>query len=66
MPNRHRAEDEVTLHILDLHEQHLTPEQIGKTLGMSPRAVRQRIAAVVTEDCEHDPEAETHWKGQKQ
>jgi hypothetical protein len=63
MPNKHRSEDEVTLHILDLHEQNLKPEQIAKVLGMSPRSVRQRIARVITEDCLHDPEAEQHWKG---
>lgn len=63
MPNKHRSEDEVTLHILDMHDEGLKPEQIGKILGMTTRAVKQRVACVVVEDYLHDPEAETHWRG---
>lgn len=60
-----RKDDEVTLHILDLHDEGLKPEQIGKILSMSPRSVRQRIARVATEDCLHDPDADQHWKGKR-
>lgn len=63
MPSKHRSEDDVTLHVLDLHDEGLNPEQIGKIVGMSPRNVRQRIRNVVEEDCAHDPEAISHWKG---
>lgn len=56
-----RAEDEVTLHILDLHRAGRSPEQIGKILGMAPRKVRDRIQITITEDCLADPEAEDYW-----
>ena len=59
--NDNRAEDDVTLHILDMHDQGLTPEQIGKVIGMAPRRVRQRIRAVIDDDCAHDPDASNHW-----
>lgn len=66
MVDRRRAEDDVTLHILDLHVEGLNAEQIGRVIGMAPSKVRARIRRAITEDCLYDPEAETYWKGQKQ
>ncbi len=61
MPNKHRSEDEVTLHILDLHDEGMEPEQIGKILGLSTRTVRRRLADVIADDVLHDPDASSFW-----
>ena len=63
MPTPTRKDDEMLLHMLDMHEQGMKPEQIAKVLGTTPRSVRDRIARAIAEDCLHDPDAETHWKG---
>lgn len=64
--NRTRAEDEVTLRILELLEAGRTPYQIGRTVGMRPLRAMRRAAAVIDADRQHDPEAETYWKGVSQ
>lgn len=56
-----RADDERLLALLDLHDEGLTPEHIGRSLGMSARLVRKRIREVREDDCKADPTAADHW-----
>lgn len=60
--NKTRAEDEVTLRILDLLEAGRTPYQIGRTVGMRPLRAMRRAAAVIAADRKHDPDAEAYWE----
>lgn len=56
-----RADDDDMLYILDLHRAGRTCEQIARTLGLTPRSVRDRIRHVIESDCAADPAARDYW-----
>lgn len=60
--NQTRADDEDTLHMLDLHTEGLNVQEIAHVIGVTPRTVRRRLKNVVEQDMLHDPDASTFWQ----
>lgn len=61
--NQTRADDEDTLHMLDLYTEGLDVQKIAHAIGVTPRTVRRRLKNVVEQDMLHDPDdASAFWQ----
>jgi hypothetical protein len=60
-----RADDEITLHILDRLCRKQRKIAVAQEIGMPVSTLKTRVIKVVTEDCAHDPEAAAYWKARR-
>lgn len=60
-PHDRDAED---LTILRLAAENAPRQQIAAALGLSKRTIQRRLAAIVTDDMQHDPTAKEHYAWQ--
>jgi DNA-binding Lrp family transcriptional regulator len=60
-----RADDLLTLRILDYESRGWTLSMISRAMHMSKSAVHARVNRVRVEDTLHDPEARQYWRRDK-
>lgn len=60
-----RADDLLTLRMLDYRARGWTLSMIARAVHMSKSAVHARITRVVTDDTRHDHEARQYWRATK-
>jgi AraC-like DNA-binding protein len=60
-----RADDQLTLRILDHFRKGWSVSMIARAVHLSKSGVHARITRVVADDTQHDPEARQYWRRDK-